>query len=80
MSSDYIRVNWDDEPVFVNAYRVNAVVLAHDGATQIVLNSGTQLVRCDESPEEVVAMLDQVVNGSTDSMVKLSRSFPGMGE
>lgn len=78
MSSDFIKLTWNSYPIFIDAYRVSVVGVDGDGDTIISLNVEGQKAYCDETAEEVVAMIDKVVNGSGIGSVPLSRTFPGM--
>lgn len=75
--SDYIKLTWDGTAVYINAYRVNAVVVDEDGDTLIVMNAPGQTLVASESAEEVVAMLDAVVNGTVPVKGNV-KMFPGM--
>lgn len=80
MSSDFIKLHPEvGGPFYVNAYRVNVVDSQWDeDGTVVYTNVRGQEFHCTETPEEVVAMIDKVVNGSDIGSVPLSRTFPGM--
>lgn len=78
MKSDFIRVTVaDGEYIYVNAYRVNAVETEGDGVTTIHMNLKGQRAYCTESAEEVVALIDNAVNGESLGPVVVPH-FPGM--
>jgi hypothetical protein len=74
--SDYVRLARKGRDRYFHAWKVNGVFANPDGAAgSVVLTSGSSY-EVDESPEEIVAMLDEVVNGVPRPVAV--PNFPGM--
>jgi hypothetical protein len=74
--SDYIKLTRHGKEFHVHAWRVNGVFASGDDKGSIILLPGGSW-EVEESPGDIVAMLDETVNGPETGPITVP-NFPGM--